>query len=195
MPGVMSDTPTAAPAPAPNVALLLHLVARHAKLQRMLSYAKDYEMRLRKKIVDLSFDASTRGTKKLDLPQHAFSLKAVVKQSIKADEAGLQDIIDGIPNNAGLLKWKPEMSLSKFEALDQVHKDALAGNVTIKEDSPQLEYDGDLPTFSNFDTMKMHEGLIVWNDQVLDQATADKVAQDMGLAGALELVALLQEIS
>lgn len=189
----------AIPAPAPTLPplpLLLELIARHAKYAGYLALFKRQEMLLRKKIIALTMPNAERGTNKLDLTGQALTLKAVIKQDITADEAGLQNILDTIPATAavGLMKWKADFSLSKFLALEQQYQDMLAANVTIKDQSPSLEYDGEVPEQRLLNGMLTKDGILYQNGFPIDQETADNLAFSLGLAGAIELVKLLDEL-
>lgn len=177
----------------PN-ALLTELIARHKPIAEEAARLKELEMKFRQKIVSLAFPNYKIGTNNLDLLEDAISLKATIKESIKLDEAGIRDLVDCIPDNAGLLKETYSMSVSKYRKLAQEYKDLLADNVTIKEDSPSLVYDGETPPEGVLRGISTREGVLFANDLPLDAVHADSIAQSVGLMYAEQLVRLLDEL-
>ncbi len=175
--------------------LLTELIARHAPLATLLAFAKEKEMKLRLKIVALAFAESKKiGTNNLDLPDLGFSLKAVCKESIKLDEAGIRDLVDCIPNNEGLLKETYSMSISKYRDLSDEHKALLVDNVTIKEDSPSLSYDGVPPAENLLKGVSTNAGCLMMGGQVMTLEAQQALTTALGFTYPAQLIRLLEEV-
>ena len=100
------------------------------------------EQELRKEVAALFFDAPEEGTNTLDLAQ-GWKLKLGYKLDRKLDEAALPAVCEQLRavgfNPDTLLRYKPELEIKSYRALDASTKAVFDAALTTKPASPTLE--------------------------------------------------------
>lgn len=127
------------------------LIQEWNRAQKELIRAKEYEMSLRNKVIELSFPAhKDKGTENVELGG-GWKLKAVFKQSVTFVNSNKNDEVDKAlsklekmgPEGAfiaeRIVKWKPELSITEYEKLDNKYKKVIDEIIVTKPATPSLE--------------------------------------------------------
>jgi hypothetical protein len=112
-------------------------------LRQQLQKLKQTEVLARKDMVAFYFHNPVEGTNRVDLGG-GFELKLTYGYDRKVDEAALQNVTAEqvkklkLPMDE-LIRWKPELSVTAYRALNAEQQKFVDGLLDIKEGSPQLE--------------------------------------------------------
>lgn len=133
-----------------------YLLSRWEASKAALEAAKEAEMTLRKKVVDIAFDPNKKaGTERVELA-NGYELKSVKKINYgfvkgvdgkgvdknKIDAALAVIEADGPVGELiaqRLVKWSPELSLTEYKQLSEAHKKAIDAVIVTSDGAPTLE--------------------------------------------------------
>lgn len=130
------------------------LITRWNNAKTALEAAKETELKLRKEVVDFSFDQSNnKGTETIEL-ENGWKAKAVkklnfgwIKDGDKVNKHKIDDALDAIERSdpAGqliaerLVKWTPELSQTEYKKLPLKMKEIIDAVIVTSEGTPTLE--------------------------------------------------------
>lgn len=118
---------------------LQEAIAEWKRIKDWMEIAKPREMELRRMIANHFFADPREGTQtaQVDVGEIIFQAKLVSDYNYKVDDAKAREVCAELP--AGLVKWKPELSVSEYRKLTDEQK-LLAGQcLTITPGAPKLE--------------------------------------------------------
>lgn len=123
------------------------LILFHAEIATVAAYSKYLEMLWRLKVADDCFpEHAEEGTETLELGE-GWKLTAAFKNSYKVDEATIRDDLQKVSDLGaaygeavkGLIKYKPEVSVTVYKTLSDEIKDIINNSLTIKPGVPTLK--------------------------------------------------------
>jgi len=121
-------------------------IMKWSTAQSQLAYWKEVEAAARIEVLTLCYETPPdSGTVNYDLGK-GFGLKAVFKENYKLDEKKLDGALDRIEKmgEAGelivnrVIRWKPELSKTEYEAMPEAMRAILDEVVTISPGTPSL---------------------------------------------------------
>ena len=123
------------------------LIMLHAELVKVLAYLKYLEGVWRAKLIADCFPVhEAEGTETLELGE-GWKLKAEFKNGYKVEEATIKDDLQKVSDLGlayseavrGLIKYKPELSVTVYKTLSDEIKDIVNNSLTIKPGTPTLK--------------------------------------------------------
>lgn len=174
-----------------NAPLITELIGQHKKLTDWLEPAKEKEKKLREKIISLTFENPKKGTNKLSIAEAGLEVKALIKENITVDKAGLKEILETIPNGDKVIDWKPALVSKEYNALSDEDKRKLAVCITSKPGTPTLTYEGETKEPFN---LSAKNGVLYLNGSECNYQQAYSWAAFMGIATPEDLIKELEGI-